>query len=51
MSANGKHDGGHYTFAGTIRCRASGQHGFAVRVLPRHKDLANTFEPGLICWG
>jgi hypothetical protein len=28
-----------------------GQHGFAVRVLPRHQDLAKSFEPGLVTWG
>jgi glycogen phosphorylase len=40
-----------WTFAGSIPCRSSGQHGYAVRVVPRHPDLANSFEPGLICWG
>jgi len=38
-------------FSGTISCRSSGQHGFAVRVLPRNPDLANPFETGLITWG
>ena len=51
MSHNGAHDGASWTFQGTIPCRASGQHGFAVRVLPKHEDLANLFEPGLVCWG
>jgi starch phosphorylase len=37
--------------AGTIPCRSSGQHGFAIRVLPRHRDLANPFQTGLVCWG
>jgi hypothetical protein len=37
-------------FTGTIPCR-SGQHGFAVRVLPRHGDLGNPYEPGLVTWG
>jgi len=51
MSHNGVHDGSAWTFAGTIPCRSSGQHGFAVRVLPRHPDLANSFQTGLVCWG
>jgi starch phosphorylase len=52
MSTNGAGpEGGNYLFSGTIPCRSSGQHGYAVRVLPRHGDLANPFEPGLITWG
>jgi glycogen phosphorylase len=51
MSHNGAHEGGTWVFSGTIPCRSSGQHGFAVRVLPRHGDLANPFEPGLVVWG
>jgi glycogen phosphorylase len=51
MGVNEHRDGSIYTFAGTIPCRASGQHGYAVRVLPSHPDLPNLFEPGLICWG
>lgn len=31
-------------------CRKSGLHGFTVRVLPRHPDLATPFVPGLITW-
>jgi starch phosphorylase len=48
---NGTHQGNTWEFGGTIPCQSSGQHGFAVRVLPRNGDLANAFEPGLICWG
>jgi glycogen phosphorylase len=51
MSHNGKHEGSAWVFAGTIPCRSSGQHGYAVRVLPKNDDLANPFEPGLVCWG
>jgi starch phosphorylase len=51
MGHNGAHDGSAWLFTGTIPCRTSGQHGFAVRVLPRNDDLANPFEPGLVCWG
>src|SRR3954454_22023212 len=52
MSANGApREGNTWVFTGTLPCRSGGQHGFAVRVLPRHGDLANPFEPGLVCWG
>jgi starch phosphorylase len=51
MSHNGAHEGSSWVFSGTIPCRSSGQHGYAVRVLPRHKALANPFEPGLVTWG
>jgi starch phosphorylase len=51
MSHNGVHEGSNWIFAGKIPCQASGQHGFAVRVLPRHQNLSNPFEPGLVCWG
>jgi starch phosphorylase len=52
MSTNGRPaEGGTWLFSGTIPCRSSGQHGYVVRVLPRNSDLANPFEPGLVCWG
>jgi len=42
-------DGSHL-FVGAIPCRASGLHGYALRILPRHEDLSNPYEPGLILW-
>jgi starch phosphorylase len=51
MCHNGSPEGSAWSYQGTIPCRASGQHGYLVRVLPRHKDLANPFETGLLCWG
>jgi starch phosphorylase len=52
MSHNGPPAAGSaWQFSGTIPCRSSGQYGYAVRVLPRNKDLSNPFEPGLVCWG
>jgi hypothetical protein len=38
-------------FTGSIPCTTSGMHGYRVRVLPRHSDLASPFEPGLVTWG
>ena len=37
-------------FDGTIPCRVSGRHGFALRILPRHADLVEAYEPGMILW-
>jgi starch phosphorylase len=38
------------TFSGSIPCRISGRHGFAIRILPRHQDLVEPYEPGMILW-
>jgi starch phosphorylase len=51
LSANGTAADGRYVFTGKVPCRASGQFGFSVRVLPRHDHLPNPFEPGLVTWG
>jgi starch phosphorylase len=42
-------DGKHW-FGGLVPCRRTGQHGVAVRVLPRHPDMANPYDLGLILW-
>ena len=39
------------TFAGAMPCQASGQFGFSVRVLPKHKNLPTSFEPAVVTWG
>jgi starch phosphorylase len=51
MESVGRRDGSAWAYRGAFPCQASGQHGFAVRILPKHADLANLYEPGLICWG
>lgn len=52
MSGNGPSaTKGIHTFVGQIPCRNSGQHGYAVRVLPKHRFLPRVYEPGLIRWG
>ncbi len=51
MNSNGAPQGSSMIYKGVIPCRASGNYGYAVRVLPKNGDLANPFEPGLICWG
>ena len=42
---------GTYLFAGAISCRTSGRHGYALRIVPKHKDLDSPFEMNLILWG
>ncbi|MFO0936248.1 MAG: alpha-glucan family phosphorylase [Gemmataceae bacterium] len=51
LEPTGSVESGRATFAGRIDCRASGQFGLAVRVLPKHANLPNPFEPGLVTWG
>ncbi|MBW7997885.1 MAG: glycosyltransferase family 1 protein [Candidatus Glassbacteria bacterium] len=46
----GQSDAGTVTFSGKLPCRHSGQHGYTLRVLPRHEHLANPYELGLILW-
>jgi starch phosphorylase len=43
--------GNTWLFTGRIACRTSGQHGYSVRVLPKHASLPHSFEPGLVTWG
>jgi starch phosphorylase len=42
---------GLHLFKGRIECRFCGRHGFMLRVLPRHKELGNIYEPGYLIWG
>lgn len=41
-------DGAASLFKGVVPCIRSGKFGFALRVLPRHPDLANPYQTGLI---
>ncbi|MEF9437526.1 MAG: alpha-glucan family phosphorylase, partial [Candidatus Mariimomonas ferrooxydans] len=41
---------GEQWFTGLLRCATPGHQGLAVRVLPRHKDLPNPCELGLVIW-
>lgn len=41
-------DGSATIFKGVVPCIRSGKYGFALRVLPRHPDLANPYQTGLI---
>jgi len=41
---------GEHWFAGSMPCKETGRRGVAVRILPRHPDLVNPHEMGLILW-
>ena len=45
----GEHDGEHW-FVGSMPCTQTGKHGVSVRVLPKHADLVDPYEMGLIHW-
>ena len=51
LSPDSARNGSTVLFTGSVPCRASGQFGFTVRVLPRHPNLPHSFEPGLVTWG
>jgi len=38
----------HSLFRGIIPCTTSGKIGFAIRILPRHRDLPNPYQMGLV---
>jgi starch phosphorylase len=42
--------GGRHRFEGVIPARESGEHAFAVRVIPRHDALPNRFATRLCAW-
>ncbi|MHB1416162.1 MAG: alpha-glucan family phosphorylase, partial [Chloroflexota bacterium] len=39
-----------FMFVGQIPCNTTGQYGFTLRVLPKHEDMGNPLESGLITW-
>ncbi|MHC5073752.1 MAG: alpha-glucan family phosphorylase [Planctomycetota bacterium] len=39
-----------FWFEGTLPCKSSGRQGLAVRVLPKHPDMVDPYEPGMILW-
>jgi starch phosphorylase len=42
--------GGRHRFEGSVPARESGEHAFAVRVLPRNEALPNAFASRLLAW-
>ncbi len=51
MTPSGTESQGCWVFeAAATACCQSGLHGYTVRVLPQHPDLANPYLPGLVAW-
>ena len=46
----GRVEEGVAVFTGQVPCREAGQHGFAIRVVPYRRELADRFSTGLITW-
>jgi len=39
-----------YRFEATIPCETTGQHGYSIRIMPFHPEMAHSFDSGLITW-
>lgn len=50
MECTGREGTSNYQFGAKLRPAKSGLCGYAVRVLPKHKDAVSSFFPGLITW-
>lgn len=50
MSCEEQRDDGICVYSGKIQCNTSGQHGYAVRILPCHPDLHDPYSLKLITW-
>ncbi len=51
MQVEGARRDGAYLFSGTLHGAATGLHGFRVRILPAHEDLAVPLAMNCITWG
>jgi starch phosphorylase len=49
LDGNGD-DGGRHRYRGSFTCDVAGRHGYTVRVLPKHPDLAQPAEMGCVVW-
>jgi starch phosphorylase len=45
-----KTKGESHQYQGEVDCKDTGQFGYTLRILPKHKLLINPFELGLIKW-
>jgi starch phosphorylase len=48
--AVGKQAGQAWNYHVAVTCAKTGQHGYAVRILPKHPNLVHPFVPGLVRW-
>ena len=50
MNYQGLTEDNYSLYTGEVLYRSSGLQGLSLRVLPKHKNLASLYEPGLILW-
>lgn len=50
MNCDGPAEETDYWFTTVMSCTTAGQQGITVRILPKHPDLVNPYEMGLILW-
>ncbi|NOZ19541.1 MAG: glycosyltransferase family 1 protein [Planctomycetes bacterium] len=50
MACENEESPGVWWYSGSAPCRKAGLHGFALRILPRHDDLASLYDTGLTFW-
>jgi hypothetical protein len=51
MKVEGSPRPGVYLYTGMLQGRMTGLHGFQVRILPAHEDLASPLAMNCIAWG
>ncbi|MEW6719343.1 MAG: alpha-glucan family phosphorylase [Thermodesulfobacteriota bacterium] len=49
-AAHERREGDEEIYRAEVPCKISGRYGFAVRVVPRHKDLVDPYTPLLLTW-
>jgi len=50
LSHKSTDENGNLVYEGEIECSSAGQFGYAVRILPYHRDLDSPLELGLVTW-
>jgi len=50
LRRDGGAEGGAYLYEGSFTCERAGRHGYTVRVVPHHADLADPMELGCVAW-
>ena len=50
MAVTGSTDDHHLRYTGSFTCESAGRHGFTVRIVPAHEDLAASAEMGRVAW-
>ncbi|MBU0637902.1 MAG: alpha-glucan family phosphorylase [Planctomycetes bacterium] len=43
-------ENGEHVFEGSVPCAHSGRHGYVIRVVPHHEDVADRYDQGLLVW-